>query len=853
MASKTKKRNSEKEIDEQLSKELTMLDKAAKSIFSLVDPSYVEKQVLSSKDQKVRAILDRELEIAKGVSNGSIIDFVTSVQVKHNTKQSSGANLSPNSNELFTQNINDIFGYFQDIYKNRFLEMSDLKFIAKFIPALGEAVKTTIDSIVSSDNVTETVNFKFELPSSVTDEQRDEIMNEIKRMEKELKLRQKIKNIVYKKTCITGMHYVYKPSYNKIFEEYDKIKKQSKQATSKNKINQFGSTNMEGNAKAANESFVLGDVNISDAMESVRSILSDAKSINTNTKMTSVQINDIMKNCKEDMPIITCNHSYVYEDALESVMYIAEDEFALEAFTSKMNKKKQKNDGKNANTPIPDNIWSIATPDGTKGVTNVRPSKFNINGTYIKYIDCKNIIPVKVFEQTIGYFLIHPKTKKNKNSAGSTSGVTSIGSMLFSGTNVTEERKHEAIERIVDSISEGILNNFDKKFVTKNMEYKKLIADCIIANGLTDKDYNIQFIPAEDIIEFKVNENEEGFGESILADSLFPAKLLLTMIVCRMLNYVNKTGSKTIAHIHKGPVDAFTSNQTNRVIRDLQEQNVTFNDLLSPNLVFNKFNRDGNIALPTGKNGQRLVEFETQEGQNIDMSPDYEQKLENMAILGTGVPTVIMEYAGSADFAKQLVSANIKFAGRIANLQSDLEEPTTELYRALCKNSNMSDECKTICEQSLEVKLPRPRVLVNGNNGDYIRTIVETAEAIADVVLGRDSVTNTEIMPNGAQIKEKIILEIVKDNSPYFDWDEIEEMVKRVMIEYQQKPKDDEPDDLGGSSDMSGNDMDSSGGEDDFGSMGSDMGEEDTDNNEKTNKETDSGTDMKGPEDELPI
>ena len=196
------------------------------------------------------------------------------------------------------------------------------------------------------------------------------------------------------------------------------------------------------------------------------------------------------------------------------------------------------------------------------------------------------------------------------------------------------------------------MSNFNSKFVSKNAEFKKMIAYCVIAHGLTDQDYNIQFIPADDIVEFTVNENEEGFGESVLTDSLFPAKLLLSMIVCRMLNYINKTGNKTIAHIYKGPIGTFTSNQVNRVIRDLQEQNVTFNDLLSPNLVFNKFNRDGNISLPTTKNGTKLVEFETQEGQQIDMSPEYEKELENMAILGTGVVANEMANAKMRYFMK---------------------------------------------------------------------------------------------------------------------------------------------------------------------------------------------------------
>ena len=787
-----KKNDTKKKTTNSESPKLSMFDKAAQNIFSILDSSYSDKTILNAKDQKIRSILNRELEISKGVSQGSIVDFVASMQIKNNNQKTNvgGMNNTPNTNELFTQNINDIFGHFQEMYKNRFIELNDLKFISKFIPSLGEAVKTILDAVVASDNVAETVNRSIELPSSVSEEDLIAITNEIKRNEKELGLLKKLKNVVYKKSLVTGTYYVYVVSYNKIFEEYDKKKKFSEKSNAPTLATQFGN-----GKRISNESFVLGDVDISDAMENVRSILSSSTNIKDDSKVNAKQIESIMSKCRDELPSIHCDTSEVYFEALESVSEMLNNQYAMEAA---MKNARKKYDQTNTDKKEYQNFFNNMVPDGTKSYDSVKPSNFDISGTYIKYIDPKNIIPFKLFDQKIGYYLIHPQPKKNKNSAGEVTGINSIGNTLFSAVNIGEEKKHDAIERIANSIAEGIMSNFNSKFVSKNAEFKKMIADCVIAHGLTDQDYNIQFIPADDIVEFTVNENEEGFGESVLTDSLFPAKLLLSMIVCRMLNYINKTGNKTIAHIYKGPIGTFTSNQVNRVIRDLQEQNVTFNDLLSPNLVFNKFNRDGNISLPTTKNGTKLVEFETQEGQQIDMSPEYEKELENMAILGTGVPTVIMEYAGSADFAKQLVSANIKFAGRVSSLQADLEEATTLLYKKICQNSNLSDEQKIICMQNLEIKLPRPRVLTNSNNGDYIQTLVSTAEAIADVVIGRDSASNPDILKNGTVIKEKLMYDITKKSSPFIDWEDIDESMKRIMLEYAGEEKQEEENPGGG-------------------------------------------------------
>lgn len=787
MASKPKKSEKKKQND------LRMIDKAVQNIFSFLDNSYQGREVINAKDQHIRDIINRELEISKGMSNGSIVDFVSSMTINQKDKKpGDGQNNSPNNNDLFTKNINDIFSYFEEMYRNRFIEMTDLKFIAKFIPALGEAVKTTLDAAVASDNIAETVNRSFEFPSSVSEEDRQAIVNELKRNEKELHLLRDLKNIGFKKAFITGTEYAYVKSYESIFQEYDVIQKKNKRANLKDDGSSQFSSGKEKATESSIPSYYAGDIDISSAMESAYEVLSSSEWDNTTEHVGTMGktvgnkvARDRIDEIADALPNIHCMESTLLSDVMDDL-----DDGSLEAvYEAVQYKKKMNGEGIKSNEKQQD-WFNIPTPDGTKGINegkSVKPSNFNVAGTYIKFIDAKNLLPLKVFDQVIGYYLIKPVDKKNRGSAGMVNGITSIGTTLFSAVNIGEAKKHDVVQNIVNTISDGIMKSFSPKFVKKNAEYKKMIADCIIANGLTDKDYNIQFIPAEDIVEFTVNRNEEGFGESILTDSLFPAKLLLSMIVTRILNYVNKTGNKQIAHIHKGPVNAMTTNQINRVVRDLQEQQVTFNDLLSPNLVFNKFNRDANISLPTAKNGNHLIEFETQEGQNIDMNPEYEQTLEKMAILGTGVPSVIMEYMDQADFAKQIVSAHIKFAGRVSTLQGELEEPTTLLYKKIALNSNLTEDQKNIVLQSMEVKLPRPRVRTNENNGEFLRAIQETAETEADLILGRDTVqesqNNEDKTKNLVPVKEKLMLYIAKKNSPFIDWDDHIEEAEHIRMQ----------------------------------------------------------------------
>lgn len=167
-----------------------------------------------------------------------------------------------------------------------------------------------------------------------------------------------------------------------------------------------------------------------------------------------------------------------------------------------------------------------------------------------------------------------------------------------------------------------------------------------------------------------------------------------------------------------------------------------------------------------------------------------------------------MEYIGAAEFAKQIVSANIKFAGRIASLQSDLEEPTTILYKKLVENSNLADDQKAICAQSLEITLPRPRVLINSNNNEYISNIQQAAEAIADLMIGRDSLQDNTKFPNGIRIKEKLMYSIAKKDSPFIEWEEYEtlfnEAVLAVTEEEVHKSDQTQNNDMNGGGDMGG-------------------------------------------------
>jgi len=786
---------------DKVQKQVKLLDTLAKKVLDTVDPGFRDREVLSRQDSKIQSLLADEINFSKGVSGGSMIDFINAMTAQ-NAKATNDTK-EDDPTKLFTRDVGDIYGYFQDLYKNRYLEISDLKFISKFIPALGEAVKVTLDGIVSADDISTSISRTITFGSNLTEDEQEKVMAEIKRIEQDEKLLKKLKNITYKKALVTGSSYIYHVPYDVLFAEYDeRVKKgwfKPEEVTGKPSVNrgiQKPPANMKAGfnlnkpKKPATEStspwFTTDSISMQPAIESA---IDDMGYLSASEKKA---VKDSLS-----IPNITCNDDWLIEDAMESAHDIQqmEDSRVSPYYTQFFRSVGE----------ISDNVDTEGSIDTSKRGT--KPSKFKVSGTYLKYIDAKNIIPIRIYNTVVGYYYIHNQqaAKKAQKSINGKDTTLVNTQTIFNSASMSEKKKEQVMTDIIDTIAGGIINSFSVKFISKYSEHKKLIADCLIANGIVDNEYSIQFIPADCITPFIINEDENGNGESMLMDSLFPGKLLLSFIITKLLNYMNKSANKTIAYVGKGPIDVGSSNHIQRVIRMLQEGNITFNDLLSTNMIFSKFSRNNNIQLPKSKNNEKLVEFEVQEGQNFDMSTDMEQWLEKLTILGSGVPSVIMEYTDVADYSRSIVTANIKQAARVACYQSDLEEPTTEVYKALVMGSTLDPELKKKACTSLKFNLSRPKVLSNANVAEYLDTINRSADAFADMMIGQDT-TQSEIK-DPDKVKAKFKKKYITRNAPFLDMDEIEEDLRQAILEVRKVTDYDRSnqgldDNLGGGEDM---------------------------------------------------
>lgn len=742
-------------------KSLGAMNLIVKKLLMALDDNYVSTLNLNEKNAEVKTLINDQLDLAKGISNGSIIDF-TRQNLRSSTK-TPNAGYGEDEADLvkyIRSNSTAIYQTYSDRYKNKFIEGKDLKFISKFIPSLGQCVRIMLTHVISSDDLSGSVKRGLDLGTNITDDENVMVMKALETFEKDTNLLYKLKNQVYKGALTTGTYYVYAVSYKKLFQEYDKTRKKAQ----KNGLNidQFSLSAYPTTESVTAEQFINEDDSalyhtcaLESAQEAeIKKFFTIEGSVFSKEKLADEKL--LGENVVKSIADIYTVESAIPVTVLEEMPAI-ENMMADTKLGKNIKEKLDAASKSGKNNAIADGIASL----------NSRGEEYDISGTFIKMIDYKNIIKLEVLGEVIGYLYVE-STKKTKNTE----------SMRFVNGEITNIKKEDATEKIAKMLSSQIIKNFDSKFVKDNIQFKNLIANCIMANGVINTEYKIQFIPPEDMVEFPICVDANGDGVSMLTDSLFPAKIACSFIMRKHLNYLNNSGDKNIAYVRGNTVDINKRNRTEQIIRNMQEANITFGDMMSDqSLMFQKFASNNNILMPVGRGGNKLIEIEKMEGQQIDMSTEYEKSLIDQAIVATGVPPLLVEQYNNADFAKAYTSAHIGFAGIVAGYQADLEVGSTKLYKKIIENLDIDDSLKSRILPNVEFKLPRPKALAAINSTETIQNAVSVAQQYTQLKYG-DAPDDTE--------KESIKViqsAIVRDQTPFIDWEHFDAIAKDALAE----------------------------------------------------------------------
>lgn len=755
------------------------VDSLIRRILTTIDPDQETEYNLTDRSGEFKDIINSELELAKGVSDGSIIDFSRSISDTKSKSPNTSIDATDDILKYINKNNQSFMQYYESENRNKLIEARDNRFISKFVPTVSQSLRLILTHVVSSDDLSGQVKRILEFGASLSESDKNVLTAAIEKFEKDEHILDKLKNIVFRNTFLDGVYYVYAISYSKLFKNYANALEEKREMenghTAKRGKNGSKAVATESVLLYTNDERTVIQNSIKNAMEAV---IPGQSSVPFNT------------NVYGDFATVTCVRSSApfffdgeFDESAEGLSMATEaiefkhkkfmHELALEAASDQNTKK---------HPYIHNELNKVG--DGTYD-TSGKNGEFDVSGTYIKFISCRNIIPVEILDNTIGYFYIQATTMDKSKQP------LNIGNM-----NMTNIKKQSPVETIAETLTKKIADQFSDKFVAKNERFKKLIADCIMANGVTNTAYKIQFIPAEDIIEFKINPDELNKGQSILADAAYPAKPLAAVSMRKTLNYINKSGDKTIMTVRGGNADISRKNQAMRIIRNMQESNVVVSDIIGDsNNIFHKYSADAGILMPTSRSGQRLVEFEKMDGQQIDMNTEWEKEQENQVLLSMGTPPLMLEQHNQADFAKAFTSAHVGFAGIVAGWQGDLENPTTELYKRIIANLDISDDIKKKVLPVFSFKLPRPLYSATQTSLDALQSATSLAEQVTNLKYGEPTDDTEKDAVNSAKYA------LIRELTPCIPWDRYDQIMERAYMEHKgvkdEVPQDTASTDLG--------------------------------------------------------
>lgn len=671
-------------------------------------------------------IIDRELSATTDITSSDMAAFLVALM---NDRERFGLADRRSLEQIFEADESALYEYFTTTYRSKAILYNDLAMIVDKLYELEEAVLTTRDSIITADDLSQTISrqIKFKYSDGNSDEM--SYKNTVEKMEDHYKLPQNIKNKIVVNTLIYGNYYAYTIPYRELFKQHLEKRKDDfrfqpntvLESMDDNSLSIFSYSAKDANDKAIKEASYAAAGNITV--------------------------------CNKDIAIPLMETSDL------------EELFNHERFD-----KLRKNAWKQSEMTTAFNSLR-AEGNSDKEYADLD----NIIGCYVKYIHPKHIIPIKLLDMTLGYYYLYSDEFASANTVvGSANRISSMNanSCITSLNNATAQQSNG----IVATIADTIINAFDKPFLKKNEKFKELIMNALLYDDLYKKSVRFQFIPAEYITHFKINEDDNGEGQSILLKSLFYAKLYLALLLFKMLSFISKSNDTRVYYIKNSGIDKDVSRWTQETARHVKRNQINMMDMLNYNAMANKIGANQEMFVPVGRNNDRALEFDILSGQQVDMNTDFMEMLKQAFINATGVPSVLMNYVNEADYSRTLVMANSKYVGRIISYQIDLNPSLTELYKKLMRYSDLGIPENLI--DSFVYTLNKPQTLNSNNLTDMMGTAEQITNSIIKALAGESE--SDEVIDKA---KDLTYFKILTEYVPGINWDKMKKLFEASVAE----------------------------------------------------------------------
>lgn len=692
------------------------------------------------------AILKGEINSINKTNEGDMTSFIAKVMSNNNKRV---ASLGKSLEDAFNTDEGQLEAFLTEQYRNRLIKQGDLHEVASQLNELQEAIIVTRDAIISADVIAGHMSRTLQIGDDDDDSTKEEdYIPIIEKMEKDFKLQEKIKNFIIPKSLEYGEYYVYCIPYSKLFEDFSKEK--NAVGTGRNAYSAYSNIT---------ESTVLESTNSKKIKDLTSKIANTVRMKGKTVK--DGEISDELKRYLENVSV--CNDEVplpVLEEGIGSTREYY-TEFVEKAMTEA--KEDKSVSFKNVMKGI-DGVGIHADSSSGSRKSNKRGESFaNIKDCYIKMIDPTHLLPIEIMNEVIGYYYIQEED------------ITPLSGILTSTVYYDKFDNNPNENNILSNIAETIVASFDKKFLEQNIKFKKLIVEALNYFKLNNRKIRFQFIPKEYIIPFKINEDENGHGVSIIEPSLFYAKLYLMLLLFKFMSIILNSNDTKINYIKQSGIEKNVANKIQEIARMRQERQVTLTDMFSYTTLVNKIGQGSDMYIPVGKSGERGIETEILSGQDVQINNDFMEMLKKAYISGTGVPDVLLNYLHEAEFAKTLELANNRFQGRVVSFQLDYNTQITELYRHIMKYSTTIPD--NIIE-SFTFNFIQPKT----SNATVTGELINNHNAFQEWVVGLWFDQNNQNEEDMAKINI-FKRELAKEFLPMIDFNRLEEIYDKVNLE----------------------------------------------------------------------
>ena len=693
----------------------------------------INKSSIDAMSEKIKRVIAEDMEEMKTYGGENDLSRFLMNTIANSNKFANltidNKNPEKGLDSIFLSGDGNIFSTFEERFRNKALLFNDLEITSEQLVELNEAINTTRDDIVSSDDVGADISRSLTFSVDGTDDDKyDELVEEVKKQETIHGLNYMIREHIVPKTLKYGEYFVYIIPESKLYEN-----------TQRRKLELTNGATMES----------------TDA----KSFL---ESLNLDKSYKDIKPNDMVEYISENIKI---NNTDIPLPILENTKMTGAMK-DLAQFNSLSTLLKQNKGKKKAKEGGENKYSSLGFSDGVKSLKMDDWS--SIKGCYIKLLDPKKVIPIKLLNYTIGYYYIHD-TELDITNHHCKHG------HRFSNIidNISDKTANQ--QNLIANIADAIVKSFNKDYLNDNIEFKELIINSLIFNDMYKKKVHYQFIPGDYVCRFSINEDENGNGQSMIYKSLFYAKLYLSLLVFNMVTYLTKSQDTLVTYVKTSGIDKNMINKTMDVARQWKSKQIGIGDLMDYSSIYGKIGTGRDLFIPEGESGERGLSWDVIQGQDVNMQDELMENLKQAFINGTGVPSVIMNYINEADFAKTLVMANAKHLRRVMMYQDNFNEDLTLMYQKIlcyCTDIELEDIA------NFKYTLQRPKTLPNNNLVDMIGYGDQILDFVEKSLFGQ-YVEETEDLNLSKDMFRK---EFSRKVLPMLPWELIDDIMEKVNL-----------------------------------------------------------------------